>query len=361
MKNLKNLTLLAISSLIVFTSAPICSAADIEWNEVDRETILSMAKEQDRFILLFAGNYKDRCRYCLAAYDKLNNPSGPLRSIVDDNYVPWFQSLFVYGSTAPNPNMSDFEMFISGYLAIRTDPNVSKQFPIICVINPDDPYEDHTEFWGPAGERTTAELLNAITLPGIFAGQQLKWHEDKEEAFALAKAQEKFIFKMVGKDSSPNSKKVVKQLSEEPLKQMMEDNFILWYSYDVSEIPEVVTYAETTLPFPYISIIDPEEPDENLISSFGYQDVETLEEMVKPYTVSNEIVASVNNVVVMGHVLQISNQTLNEQIQIFNLNGQRIANVFKKDYSVQIDASFFPKGVLVVCSSSGWSTKIIVQ
>ena len=257
--------------------------------------------------------------------------------------------------------MSEFESFIAGYLAIRNDPNDNHGFPILCVINPDNPDEDATEYWGTMDYRTNEELLFAITPPDLFAGQELTWHEDEEEVFTLAKQQGKPIFKLVGKATSPNSKKVIKQLTAEPLKPMLSEHFILWFSSDTSGI-NVNTYAETnSQTLPYIYIINPDEPEVILSEVKGYQDVEKLIELVIPFTVSNEIIELDNKVTVFGNMLQIANHINSEQIQLFTLNGQRIAIIRKNDYSIKIDASHFPKGTLIVYSSSGWSQKIILQ
>jgi trans-2-enoyl-CoA reductase len=58
-------------------------------------------------------------------------------------------------------------------------------------------------------------------------------------------------------------------------------------------------------------------------------------------------------------MLQISNQTNDEQISVYTLAGKQIASVRKKETTIQIDASSFPKGVLIVGSSAGWNSKII--
>ena len=132
----------------------------------------------------------------------------------------------------------------------------------------------------------------------------------------------------------------------------MEDNYILWYISDDSE--------QNGKTLPCISIIDANNPDNNF-SKWGYQDVESLENMLNTHTVSNDVIVSDKNIIIQGHVLLITNEFTDEKIQIYTLTGQLVTSVFKNDNMVQIDASRFPKGVLLVYSSTGWSTKIIIQ
>jgi hypothetical protein len=142
---------------------------------------------------------------------------------------------------------------------------------------------------------------------------------------------------------------------------MLEDNYILWFTTEVKETT-ASTYAEDSpVLHPYISIIYPDLWDTKLESSFGYQDAKALETIIKKYTVSNETIIADNQVTVSGNIIQITNRNSKEQIKIFSLSGQQVASIRKNGYTAQIDASSYPKGVLVVAGSSGWSKKIIVQ
>ena len=259
------------------------------------------------------------------------------------------------------------------------DPNLGINIPILCVINPEDPEEDYTVFW-KKGSKTTQQLLSLITTPNLFSGssnlnvdnsnnilfftktpswlsdQKLQWHENINEVLQLAKEQKKYVFKLVGKSTSPNSKKLLKQLYESPFEQLLTDNYILWYSSDISESGSQ-TEAVT---LPYISIIDPEKPDELLEENWGVPEAEILEEILKSYTVSNEnILPNPTKAAIWDNTLLISNQTSNEQITVYSLTGQSIASVRKNDTSVSIDASKFPKGILIIRSSAGWTSKVL--
>ena len=207
--------------------------------------------------------------------------------------------------------------------------------------------------------------MEALTPPDLFEGQGLTWYEKKDEAIRLAKEQGKNIFKLVGKPTSPNSKKVIKQLSVEPLKQLLEDSYILWFSSDVSEVPSNTLESDTNLIIlPYITVFDPKIPDHVLDVTWGTlaANVERLEEILLTHnTVSNGIIALDNNIIVASNIMQISNRNNNEQIQLFTITGQWVANIRKNDFTVHIDVSRFPKGTLIVCSSTGWNSKIIIQ
>jgi len=359
MNSLKNLPVLALLSLVLSFNASVCSAADLVWPEMDKEDIFKIAIEQDRFVLLFVGNYPENCSHCRRALEYFNDPSKQLRSFIDDNYVTWFVPYYDRVTGRKN-DLEQVALYVADYEYTKYQLGLTTTFPILAVINPSDP-EDFTFFWS-SGSKTEKQYYDFIAAPpDLFAGQQLTWHKDKNEAFNLAKAQGKPVFKLIGKSTSPNTKKVMKQLTAEPLKSMLDKHFILWFSADVSEI-NLNTYAEASAyTFPYISLIDPDEPDESLLSLSGYHTVETFEEIMKPFTVSNEWVALDNFVAVSGNTLHISNGRNNERIQVFTMAGQQVASIRKNGYSVTMDASSFPKGMLIIGSSSGWSQKIVIQ
>ena len=359
MTHQKIISLAAISSLLLIANTLNCFADDLIWHEKAKEEIFEMAKEQDKFVLLFVGNHA--CPLCNISQQYFNDPSGTLRPIIDEHYVTWFVSYYIPGIIPGSSVKADLEP-VSPYIAdyeANKEAGVETRFPILAIINPNEPDDEFTFFWG-TGARTIEELYGFISAPpDIMAGQELTWYEDKDDVFSLAKEQGKNIFKLVGRPTSPNSRSVMKQLTAEPLKELLDDNYILWYSSDDSDV-QIRSLEETpnlhTLP--YISIIDPDAPNDILDVVWGNAAVETLEEFIKSNIVSNEIITSDNIVTVINNVLYISNQTNNEQIQVFTLTGQPIVSIRKNDYAIKIDASNFPKGVLIVHSSIGWSKKI---
>ena len=358
MRCFKYLTGITIAILLLFFKPLFCFADDLIWYEEEKEVIFEMAKEQDKFVLLFVGNHD--CPLCQISFGYFNDPAGKLRKIIDDNYITWFVSYYTPG-TPQKENLEPIMPYIADY-EIHKEAGEKTNFPILAIINPNDPDEDFTFYWG-SGARTTKELYDFISAPpDLFAGQKLTWYENKNEVLKLAKEQNKKILKLVGKPTSPNSKTAMQQLNEEPLKQIIEDNFILWFSSNVSEVNIMTFAAEPNLrTLPYITILDPKAPDNILDVAWGDSAIEALREILKSYTVSTDIVNSINHVTVLGNVIHLTNQTENEEIQVFTITGRQVAYLRKNDYTAQIDASSFPEGVLIVCSSTGWSKKIIIR
>ena len=348
-----------IAVLMLFANAFICTATELDWPEGAKEDILKLAKEQDRFVLLFVGNHD--CPLCKISWGLFDED--PLKQIVEENYNTWFFSYYLRNSSIRS-DYEDVKLYIADYDANKSLPAADRKpfnFPILALINPDDPDEDFTIYWS-GGARTYEELYRFITSPpDLFAGNTLTWYGDEDDCFKLAKEQGKYIFKLVGKVTSPNTKKVLKHLNEEPLKSMLEDNYILWFTTGVKETTASTYTEDSPVLHPYISIIYPDLWNTKLESSFGYKDAEELEAIIMKYTVSNEAIIADNQVTVAGNIIQITNRNNKEQIKIFSLSGQQVASIRKNDYSVRIDASAYPKGVLIVNSSSGWSKKIIVQ
>ena len=328
------------------------------WNS-DKDLVFKLAKEQDRYIFLFLG--RRNCPFSGRTSTNFGMPDSPLRPIIDADYIPWaFQ----------NPT-SDLLAISDDYIkdfAIDVYGKGASKFPLLFVINPD--YPDNYVKWLsgenlPDAPSSIVKLQELLTID-LLSNSSLTWNKNKEAVFNLAKEQHKYIFKLVGKGTSPNSQKVIKLLNLNSLKDLLGNSYVLWFSSDVSEANvEVKTYSEekkeTEIRLPYIAVIYPESPDNVLEETWGDIDEETLREILKKYTVSNEKILPANKVSFTGNVLRISNQTINEQIRIYSSTGQNIATIWKNDFTVSINASDFPKGVLLIHSSAGWSMKFLLQ
>ena len=329
------------------------------WNR-DKEKVFELAKEQDRYIFLFAG--LQGCPYCGRTSTNFGKPDNPLRPIIDADYTPWaYKSTTNYIQAFEDEYVKQFVIDVIGKGASK--------FPFLFVINPD--YPDKYVKW-LAGESlpdspNSVERLKDLLTVDLLASSTLTWYKNKDQVFKLAKEQNKYIFKLVGKGTSPNSQKLIKQLNLSSLKEILGNNYILWYSSDVSEAnfeiePLAGENEEIIKTLPYIALIYPEEPDYLLEQLWGDQDDDiALEGMLKKYTVSNEKILKNNKVSFSGNELLISNQTNNERIRVYSLSGQNITTFDKNDFSIRIDASDFPKGVLVINSSAGWSAKVLLQ
>ena len=349
MNYLRSITIMAIASLLMFSSPSYCAAQGIEWDEGKKEDVFRTAREQDKFVLVVIGTYS--CTWCKRLREVWLEGT-LLKKIVNDNYYPWF----VFQDSEIHLSISNYTAEYDALLDV-----IGKARPIVLIINPDETDDDFIIFWPPES-RDEQTVRQKITPPSLLSFSDLKWYETRNEVFNLAKAQGKFILKLVGRSTSPNSKKVIKQFNESPLKEVLEENFVLWYSSDVKEANLGDEASEEEIKtLPYITIVDPDEPDILLEEEWGPLNEEKLEEMLLKYTVSNEKILTKNKVFISGNVLHISNQTTSERIRIYTLNGQNITTIIKNDYDISFDVSQLPKGVFIIHSTAGWSAKVVKQ
>jgi len=356
MYRLRSITVLLISVSLLFSNVFFSEAQNNSewvfdhWNK-DKDNVFKLAKEQDRYVFLFFG--LQNCSNCRTISEIFANPENRLSAIVEDDYIPWAYKANDIASIQDDT----IKKHVNEIVASK---GTELRLPFLFVIDPDfsDSYERLLVGSDlPLGPSRITELQKFITVD-LITNSALAWYKDKDKVLSLAKEQNKYILKLIGKGTSPNSQKVIKHLNENPLKQTINDNFILWVSSDISEVP--INYSLLTQPnLPYITIIDPDKPDNILDMAWGGRAIETLKEIIHSYIVSNEIITSNNQVIIHGDVLKISNHIHNEEIQVFTLTGQQIASFRKNDYSIQIDASYFPKGMFIVHSLAGWSKKIV--
>ena len=348
MDNFRRLTVITISVIFLLSGAFLCEAQYPRGWYTARSTVFRYAKEQDKYILLFVG--VAGCPNCQNTYTKFNIPDSPVKKMLDDNYIVWY-------SDDNNPLRRAENMVYSS--EFRKTPNIT--YPLLFIINPEVPDISVDSTWvsilWTVSNEFDERVLDFLSL-NLVSESNLTWYydDDRDDIFSMAKEQHKYILKVEGRTGSNVCRKVISQFETNPLKKLLEDNYILWYSeFDPA------TRANITAPF--ISVIYPHAPDIILESTWGDKDVETLEALFKSYTVSNETVATGNDykVTVSGNVLQISNPVMNEQIRVFSLTGQQIASVRKNGHTVTVDASHFPKGVVIVSGSSGWSSKLLIN
>ena len=368
MNYLKKITVFAISALLLFAGPFFSAAQDYEtwvmdnWSK-DKEEAFKQAKEQDKFVLLFVG--RPTCPTCRAMSELFCNPDNPFLQIFEDNFVT------LYKCYDEEDDRADVFEYIEEYYYEREILGLVRQIPWLYIINPDREGESVISMYRPYPEwRPDEETMLKFLAIDLLDANELNWYAEEDKVFELASEQEKLIFKFVGSGTSPNSQKVMDLLQEAPLKQILDDNFILWYvnndddcgcdiiltSDVVSKDMEIITAS-----LPYISIFDPNYPEDLLEDIWGVQDGETLEEILLKYAVANEKIPTINNVYVSGNLLIISNQIMNEQIKIYSLTGQGIASVSKNDFTISIDIAHLPKGIFVINSSAGWSAKIVKQ
>ena len=360
MNYLKHLSVTALSAILLWGGSFFCTAQSaFEWN-TNKEEVFKQAKEQDKFILLLVG--RTTCPACQDMSEMLCNPANPFKQILDEKYVTmysWFDD---------EDSRNEVYEYIEQYYEERIS-GLARQLPWLYIINPDKAGEIVASSYRPYPEYRPDEITmrNFLTID-ILESNNLDWYTDEDKVFELAGEQNKNILRFQGDGTSPNSQKVMSLLMDNPLKQILEDNYILWYVDDDDCGCDVTTgtrYATRTgedagKPLPYISIINPKTPDAILEELWGIQEGEKLDEILKKYAMSNEKILPNQTIFVADNRLYISNKTNNEQLKIYSLTGQMIANVRKNDYTFQMNISGLPKGVLIVHSSTGWSAKIVI-
>ena len=205
------------------------------------------------------------------------------------------------------------------------------------------------------------------------AAEDLIWHEDKDEVFKIAKEQGKLIFLLVGRETCGNCQGTRRLLNEEPLRPIVDDNYIMWFSDrdNNDRKAEVKIYTDKfdiqskiqSMLLPFLYIIDPNEPEKYLVAEWGYDKVkapEILMTLIVEHTTSNDFVFEPEQKVFLSYgTLNIYNNMQDEYIFVHSIEGKFITSFHKKDNRLTIDASRFPKGILVVSSSKRWSSKII--
>lgn len=200
----------------------------------------------------------------------------------------------------------------------------------------------------------------------INAADEQKWYEDRDEAFAIAKEQNKYVFLLHGRTGCGNCKAAKKFISEPPLNQMVEESFILWFcDYDILEkreqAREYIEYFNTNITFPLLCPINPYKPLPALAYHFGYRTAEQIETILTNNlpTANEDITVQQSYAYISDNILTISNEIAKETIQIYTITGQLIDSFDKIDNTTIRNASFYPKGVLLINSTQGWSMKII--
>lgn len=199
----------------------------------------------------------------------------------------------------------------------------------------------------------------------VKAADNQKWYEDREEAFAIAKEQKKYVFLLYGRTSCGNCNAAKKYISESPIKEIVNDNFILWFcNMDIDEkenqAGEYRGYYSGSITLPLLCVIDPENSYPALSYSKEYRTAEEIAAILtNNMPTSNDKTDLISDkVFVSNKTLTISNNNQNETILVLTSGGQLIDSFNKKDHTTNRSMLSYPMGVLIINSTSGWSTKI---
>ena len=198
----------------------------------------------------------------------------------------------------------------------------------------------------------------------------MTWYLDKSVALDSARSQNKQVLLVWGRFTCGNTNWVKNRLSEPPLKSIIEEHYILWFSNSniyYPNSPEVADYLSVLtgyITLPAICVIDTFDITVAHGLKTGPQSVEVLQEMLQGY-VSNDFIfdkdSESNHVYVVGDNLVVKGETTNEIISIFTIMGSLVDKFTKSEYEMIRDLSAYPKGVLLVTGSSGWSRKVVIR
>ena len=313
-----------------------------QWNQESKQDIIQKAKAEDKYIFLFVG--RPCCGYCQATISNTNQAAG-VQSVWANGYVKWY-SYYDFTAVGAHPDVKEY---------VRDFVAQPCAFPYIFVL---DPYQPDKIIASSCAHQTATTIYNMINIK-LTPNNKLTWYEEAE-ALRLAEAQYKLVFKFIGRATSYNSRKMMESLGEEPIKSLLEEKFILTFTEQTSPIVWPTSEGEDAPTPPYITIIDPEKPGQNK-TDWGAHAYENLFDMLEGAVTSNEEITlpKDNYVFINKNTLYVSNLTGAENIQIFTVTGQQVYSFNKTEFQATVDASQFPKGLLIVRSSLGWNTKIL--
>lgn len=208
-------------------------------------------------------------------------------------------------------------------------------------------------------------LFTATYICAADEDEELMWYEDRTEAFAAAKKENKNILLFWGNNSCSSCTITKLRLNQAALRELVDENFILWFcDTDRSDqANDYVALYHFAISYPLICIIDPNDSIVPLSYSTGSANVEKLRTMLTEYlpTANESILATSPKAYIADNLLALSNTTADETISIYTVYGQLVDSFVKKEYSIIRNTSSLPKGILIVRSSEKWTAKIVNQ
>ena len=215
----------------------------------------------------------------------------------------------------------------------------------------------------------------------------MNWYLKKSAAFKAAREQGKHIFLIWGFDTCPDCQWLKRKLSEPPFRDIMDKNYVPWFSdcfANVVDSEEVGVYLTALKDVsrhyvPFICLIDKEDlsvqktfmygPDFELNNVTKYKDkidkyYEDLTALIYNH-VSNDNIYDGNipdgAVYVVDNNLVIESKSADETVSVFALTGSLVDRFHKTEYNITRNLSGYPKSVLIVTGSSGWTKKVIIR
>lgn len=188
------------------------------------------------------------------------------------------------------------------------------------------------------------------------------WYESKEEAFSVAKEQNKHVLLIMGSDDCSNCKIVKNFLNRPELKVITDKSYILWYC-DTNKSDEGYVYdgMYPSAYIPLVCIINPNDPMSPLHHSNGMVSANNLKTALENnQPTGNQTISDITTqAYISDNTLTLSNVFTDEIISIYTLNGQLVDLFPKKEYTITRIIPSLPTGLLLICSSEKWSRKIL--
>mgnify|MGYP000880616297 CR=1 FL=1 len=200
------------------------------------------------------------------------------------------------------------------------------------------------------------------------------WSNSQQEVFAKAKAEGKYIFLFGGRSTCPNCQKTLSNIADAEVQSIIEKNYVLWYidwdsvKQSTNQNFEGKYYVNKALAagikfLPALYIIDPNDSENILRFESEYHDINTMKLFLTitglPPVANEHINPTSNKVSFSANTLSISNDLANETITVYTVAGQTVSSLVKKGATETFDATSFPKGVLIIRSSEGWTAKAL--
>lgn len=121
-------------------------------------------------------------------------------------------------------------------------------------------------------------MLMLVLMSGAanLQSQELQWLNNRDDAMAAARSAGKWVVLLAGRDSCDSCyymKTVVAESVEPPVKALITQYFVLWYS-PIDNSTECLAYTDglgTSWTLPLICVIDPAQPNKYVDRSVGIQ------------------------------------------------------------------------------------------
>jgi hypothetical protein len=195
------------------------------------------------------------------------------------------------------------------------------------------------------------------------------WYLDKQTAIDSALSQDKQMFVCYGRETCGYTTNVRKLLGTENIKQLVDDNYVLWFvDGDIFNLFGIETGEyfynalknESLIYLPVICLVNKYNIHYSYGVSTGPKDSNELISLLSQYVANDKVTAITSDikVYVSEKELVVNGGNANEAVSVYSITGS-LVDKFKKNGYIARDASSYPSGILIVSGSSGWTKKVI--